>query len=104
MQGLIIDDVASSVRYRPAMRRFEVTKERLGVYLPTEHIDNPKDYADNEDARKYDPRLRGPVDPRELEVDPRTGMKNCEYRRPGWGLGAASGRSVVDLVRLILTV
>jgi hypothetical protein len=25
--------------------------------------DNPRDYADNEDARKYDPRLRGPVDP-----------------------------------------
>src|SRR6202790_4324442 len=25
--------------------------------------DNPKDYADNEDARKYDARLRGPVDP-----------------------------------------
>jgi hypothetical protein len=30
-------------------------------------------------------------------------MKNCEYRRPGWGLGATSGRSVVDLVRLVLT-
>ena len=25
--------------------------------------DNPKDYADNADARKLDPRLRGPVDP-----------------------------------------
>jgi hypothetical protein len=25
--------------------------------------DNPRDYADNEDARKFDPRLRGPVDP-----------------------------------------
>jgi hypothetical protein len=96
LQGLVIDDVAFCVRYRPAMRRFEVTKERLGVYLPTEHIDNPKDYADNEDARKYDPRLRGPV-------DPRTGMKNCECRRLGWGLGAASGRSVFDLVLLILT-
>ena len=58
--------------------RFEVTKERLGCYLPTEHIDNPKGYADGEDARRYDERLRGPVDPRELEVDPRTGMKNCK--------------------------
>jgi hypothetical protein len=92
-----MDDVAFCVRYRPAMRRFEVTKERLGVYLPTEHIDNPKDYADNEDARKYDPRLRGPVDPRELEVDPRTGMKNCEYRRPGWGLRQAD-RSLIWFV------
>ena len=35
-----------------------------------------KDYADNEDARKYDPRLRGPVSEAELAVDPNTGMKN----------------------------
>lgn len=59
-----------------ATGEFEVTKERLGCYLPTEHIDNPKGYADGEDARQYDRRLRGPVDPRELEIDPRTGMKN----------------------------
>lgn len=59
-----------------ATHEFEVTEERLGVYLPTEHIDNPKGYGEGEDARKYDRRLRGPVDPRELEIDPRTGMKN----------------------------
>lgn len=53
-----------------------MTEERLGVYRPEEHIDNPKDYADNIDARQYDPRLRGPVDPRELQIDLRTGMKN----------------------------
>lgn len=48
-----------------------------GTYRPEEHIDNPKNYADNEDARRYDPRLRGPVDERrELAIDPRTGMKN----------------------------
>jgi hypothetical protein len=28
----------------------------------TEHIDNPKGYGDGEDARKYHPMLRGPVD------------------------------------------
>jgi hypothetical protein len=70
---------------------FEVTEDRLGVYRPEEvqhlliwhsllisiqHIDNPKDYADNVDARKYDPRLRPPVQPIELEIDPHTGMKN----------------------------
>lgn len=56
---------------------FEVTSERLGCYRPEEHIDNPKDYADNEDARQYDPRLRGPVNERiELAVDERTGLKN----------------------------
>jgi len=59
-----------------ATGEFEVTEERLGCYRPEEHIDNPKDYADNKDARQYDQRLRGPVSAEELEVDPRTGMKN----------------------------
>jgi hypothetical protein len=58
-------------------REFEVTAERLGCYRPEDHIDNPKDYADNLDATQYDHRLRGPVDERvELAVDPQTGMKN----------------------------
>ena len=44
---------------------------------PEEHIDNPKDYADNLDARQYDRRLRGPVDERrELSIDERTGLKH----------------------------
>ncbi|KAH9834337.1 Heterokaryon incompatibility protein Het-C [Teratosphaeria destructans] len=59
-----------------ATQEFEVTAERLGCYRPEEHIDNPKDYADNVDARQYDPRLRGPVSPIELAVDPNSGMKN----------------------------
>lgn len=63
---------------------FEVTQDNLGCYLPTEHIDNPKGYADGEDARQYDPRLRGPVDPAELQIDELSGMKNYiangEYR------------------------
>jgi hypothetical protein len=50
--------------------------ERLGVYRPEEHIDNPLGYADGEDARKFDPRLRGPVERVETEIDSRTGMKN----------------------------
>lgn len=59
-----------------ATGEFEVTAERLGCYRPEEHIDNPKDYADNEDARVYDQRLRGPVDEGlELSVDPETGLK-----------------------------
>lgn len=57
-------------------KEFEVTTARLGCYRPEEHIDNPKDYADNEDARQYDHRLRGPVDERrELAIDPQTGMR-----------------------------
>ncbi|USP74193.1 uncharacterized protein yc1106_01467 [Curvularia clavata] len=68
--------VLSFMSFGYATGEFEVTAERLGVYRPEEHIDNPKDYADNEDARKYDPRLRGPVSEVELAVDPNTGMKN----------------------------
>ncbi|KAL2259653.1 hypothetical protein VTK26DRAFT_6612 [Humicola hyalothermophila] len=72
-----------------ATQEFEVTEERLGVYRPEEHIDNPLGYADNQDARKYDPRLRGPVDPRELEIDPRTGMKNyIANESGGWATSA----------------
>lgn len=53
---------------------FQVTLDRLGCYRPEEHIDNPKDYADNIDARQYDRRLRGPVDERrELSINPQTG-------------------------------
>ncbi|KAL4801885.1 heterokaryon incompatibility protein Het-C-domain-containing protein [Aspergillus unguis] len=58
-------------------KEFEVTTDRLGCYQPTEHIDNPLGYAEGEDARDYDRRLRGPVDEeRELGIDPRTGLKN----------------------------
>ncbi|KAH7319130.1 heterokaryon incompatibility protein Het-C-domain-containing protein [Rhexocercosporidium sp. MPI-PUGE-AT-0058] len=58
-------------------KEFEVTTERLGCYRPEDHIDNPKDYADNIDATQYDRRLRGLVDERvELAIDPYTGLKN----------------------------
>ncbi|KAK4101609.1 Het-C-domain-containing protein [Parathielavia hyrcaniae] len=58
-------------------KEFEITTDRLGCYRPEDHIDNPKDYAENEDARQYDRRLRGPVDEEvELAVDQETGMKN----------------------------
>lgn len=72
-----------------ATGEFEVTEERLGCYRPEEHIDNPKDYADNEDARKYDPRLRGPVQQDELAIDPNTGMKNyIANEAGGWSTSA----------------
>jgi hypothetical protein len=72
-----------------ATEEFEVTEERLGVYRPEEHIDNPLGYADNLDARKFDPRLRGPVDNRELEIDARTGMKNyISNEAGGWATSA----------------
>lgn len=32
------------------------------ILLQTEHIDNPKGYAEGDDARRYHPQLRGPVD------------------------------------------
>ncbi|KAL2270036.1 hypothetical protein VTJ83DRAFT_2220 [Remersonia thermophila] len=58
-------------------KEFEVTAERLGCYRPEDHIDNPKNYADNEDATQYYPHLRGPINEEvELAIDPETGMKN----------------------------
>src|SRR5262245_9326563 len=72
-----------------ATEEFEVTEERLGCYRPEEHIDNPKGYADGIDARTLDPRLRGPVDPIEIDIDPRTGMKNYIANESGrWATSA----------------
>ena len=95
-----------------ATAEFEVTSERLGVYRPEERelnllpllclslgstalmcqpdIDNPKDYNDNKDARVFDPRLRGPIRPIELQIDPETGMKNYIANQKGdWATSAA---------------
>ncbi|KAH8103109.1 heterokaryon incompatibility protein Het-C-domain-containing protein [Cristinia sonorae] len=83
-----------------ATKEFEVTPDRLGVYLPIEHIDNPRGYPN--DAQKYHPKLRGPVDPRELEVDPRTGMKNYIANESG-GWQTSKGlvrRTLQECIRL----
>ncbi|KAI0323073.1 heterokaryon incompatibility protein Het-C-domain-containing protein [Amylostereum chailletii] len=74
-----------------ATQEFEVTAERLGVYLPVEHIDNPKGYAEKEgDARQFHPKLRPPVEPEELEIDKRTGMKNyMATENRGWDTSTA---------------
>ncbi|SJK98858.1 uncharacterized protein ARMOST_02130 [Armillaria ostoyae] len=80
-----------------ATNEFEVTPERLGVYLPTEHIDNPKGYGEGEDARKYHPQLRGPVDPREIEIDHQTGMKNyIANESGGWDTSKALVRRTLE--------
>ncbi|KAF7360302.1 hypothetical protein MVEN_00759700 [Mycena venus] len=80
-----------------ATAEFEVTEERLGVYLPTEHIDNPKGYGAGEDPRHYHPKLRGPVEPIELEIDPRTGMKNYIANDSGhWDTSRALVRRTLE--------
>ncbi|KAI9367388.1 heterokaryon incompatibility protein Het-C-domain-containing protein [Aspergillus egyptiacus] len=81
--------ILSFLSFGYATGEYEVTAERLGVYRPEEHIDNPKDYADNEDARLYDARLRGPIRQIELEIDPETGMKNYIANEKGdWATSA----------------
>ncbi|PVI07204.1 heterokaryon incompatibility Het-C [Periconia macrospinosa] len=81
--------VLSFMSFGYATGEFEVTADRLGVYRPEEHIDNPKDYADNVDARKFDPRLRGPVSEAELAIDYQTGMKNyIANEQGGWATSA----------------
>lgn len=83
-----------------ATAEFEVTEERLGVYRPEEHIDNPLGYAEGLDARTLDPRLRGPLDPVETQIDLRTGMKNYIANEQGhWATSAgylrySFGRSI----------
>lgn len=69
-----IVSVMAFMEFGFATDEFDVTRERLGCYTHVEHIDNPCGYP--EDAKKIDARLRGPVDPKELAVDPETGMKN----------------------------
>lgn len=83
-----------------ATAEFEVTEERLGVYRPEEHIDNPKGYADNLDARQYDPRLRGPVQQVELGIDHNTGLKNYIANDNG-GWATSSGYVRFSLSRSI---
>ncbi|TVY76166.1 hypothetical protein LSUE1_G005557 [Lachnellula suecica] len=75
--------VLSFLSFGYATEEFEVTEERLGVYRPEEHN------ADNADARKFDPRLRGPVQQVELEIDMQTGMKNyIANENGGWATSA----------------
>lgn len=69
-----IVSVMAFMEFGFATDEFDVTRERLGCYTHVEHIDNPRGYPDN--AKDIDERLRGPVDPKELEIDPETGMKN----------------------------
>ncbi|KAL7623653.1 hypothetical protein AAE478_005205 [Parahypoxylon ruwenzoriense] len=80
-----------------ATEEFEVTDDRLGVYRPEEHIDNPLGYADGVDARTFDKRLRGPVRPVETEIDMRTGMKNYISNEHGdWATSAGYLRFSID--------
>ncbi|KAF9763999.1 hypothetical protein IL306_002920 [Fusarium sp. DS 682] len=82
--------VLSFMAHGYATGEFEVTADRLGVYRPEEHIDNPLGYGDGLDARTFDKRLRGPVEKIETEIDPRTGMKNYISNENGnWATSAA---------------
>jgi Heterokaryon incompatibility protein Het-C len=75
--------------------------DNLGVYRPEEHVDNPRGYPGIE-ARTYDARLRGPVDPLEVQVDPRTGMKNyIANETGGWSTSSAYIRtSLIKAIEL----
>jgi hypothetical protein len=60
---------------------FQITPERLGVYRPEEHQDNPSGLPD---GSVKDPAFRGPVKTSDLEVDSATGMKRY-IASPGSG-------------------
>ncbi|KAJ7750328.1 Het-C-domain-containing protein [Mycena metata] len=94
---VLVVSVLGFMTFGFATEEFQVTPERLGVYLPVEHIDNPKGYAEKEgDARRFHPLLRPPVNPRELEIDLRTGMKNyMASENQGWDTSTAHIRRVL---------
>ncbi|KAI0652327.1 heterokaryon incompatibility protein Het-C-domain-containing protein [Trametes meyenii] len=93
---VLIVSILGFLTFGFATEEFEVTADRLGVYLPVEHIDNPKGYAEKEgDARQFHPKLRPPVNPEELEIDERTGMKNyMASENRGWDTSTALIRRV----------
>jgi hypothetical protein len=83
-----------------------VTPERLGVYRPSEHIDNPKEASTTQafDPARRDPNFERPVLPGDamLEVDPDTSMKRYIYRsvevmRHGLETGLTQGRTADGL-------
>ncbi|KII94013.1 hypothetical protein PLICRDRAFT_412726 [Plicaturopsis crispa FD-325 SS-3] len=94
---VLVVSVLGFMTFGFATEEFQVTADRLGVYLPVEHIDNPKGYGEKEgDPRQFHPKLRPPVNPRELEIDERTGMKNyIASENQGWDTSTAHIRRVL---------
>ncbi|CAA7264748.1 unnamed protein product [Cyclocybe aegerita] len=88
---ILVVSVLGFMTFGYSTEEFEVTADRLGVYLPVEHIDNPKGYAEKEgDARNFHPKLRPPVQSEELEIDARTGMKKyMATENQGWDTSTA---------------
>jgi hypothetical protein len=78
---------------------YKVTRERLGVYRPTEHIDNPKNNNPKPaDPRTIDPDFEPLPSPQLLEIDPATSMKryiarSVEYMKDELNKAVAAGRS-----------
>ncbi|KAK7686586.1 hypothetical protein QCA50_010186 [Cerrena zonata] len=95
---VLIVGVLGFLTFGFATEEYQVTPDRLGVYLPVEHIDNPKGYAEKEgDAREFHPKLRPPVNPEELEIDRRTGMKNyMATENRGWDTSTAHIRRTLQ--------
>ncbi|KAG8836076.1 hypothetical protein FRC17_010009 [Serendipita sp. 399] len=105
---ILLLSVLSFMTFGYATEEFELKAQRLGVYLPVEHIyclmkriyklvDNPKGYGGKEDPRKYHRELRPPINPRELEIDSRTGMKNyIANDGQGWDTSASHVRRSLE--------
>ena len=83
--------VFAFVQFGYTTREFEVTDQRLGLYRPEEHVDNPRGYNSGSHVAPSSPQaiaaedvsgyqiseaLHPAVQPTELAIDIRTGMKN----------------------------
>ncbi|CCA68738.1 related to Het-c heterokaryon incompatibility protein [Serendipita indica DSM 11827] len=99
---IIVLRVLAFMTFGYATQEFELMADKIGTYLPVEHIgkfNNPKGYGGDEDPRKYNKNLRPPINPRELEIDQRTGMKNyIANSGQGWDTSADHVRRSLEKV------
>ncbi|KAI0789927.1 heterokaryon incompatibility protein Het-C-domain-containing protein [Abortiporus biennis] len=75
---LLVVQVLSYVTFGYATKEFLVTEDRLGVYQHVQHIDNPFEYGIEENPKTIHSQLRSPCHSgaEELNIDPKTAMKN----------------------------
>jgi hypothetical protein len=95
-------DLCDPKKNKTGYENFTVTMERLGVYRPREHIDNPANFLPippNPKAidKDFDSWVTSPKDPL-LQVDPKTSMKryiahSIEYMCNEINLAVAKGKT-----------
>ncbi|KAI9138698.1 heterokaryon incompatibility protein Het-C-domain-containing protein [Paraphysoderma sedebokerense] len=71
----IVETLVKS-EYKYDEPQFRVTPERLQLYRPEEHVDNPSYLLTTPTNQDMDPRFRGPLAPEEISISDTTSEKN----------------------------